>query len=789
MKPMCRFPVAIAVAAVVPRPPRHRWLRMRGLAGATTAVVVSLLGGMSAAALKAQVPNRAPADSGTAVVTVRVLAEARIVDAAVVRSGTGSTAVGAQTDATGRATLRLAAGVRQLVVSKLGYATETRTLTIVAGRDTVITVELSERAAELTGVVVAATRGQRRVAEEPTRVDVIDHEEVEEHTAMVPGNSSHLLSETGGVRVATTSPGLGGANVRIQGLRGRYTQLLSDGLPLYGLTTEGLGLLQVPPIDLRQVELIRGTASALYGPGALGGVVNLVSRRPPVMVEGRPHATRELYLNQTSLDGSDLALYAARALSPRWGYTLLASANRQGRRDLDRDGWADLPGYQRGVLRPRLFWTGADGSDLFVTTGLTAEDRRGGTMADGQLPTGGAFTQGRDTRRADAGTVAHLALGGGRVLALRGSATGEWRRLTIGDDRERDRRSTLFGEAALTLPFGNSAGRGSSALTAHEVVLGAAVQRDGYAPRDVAALAYTFTVPAVFAQHTWSPTHWFGATSSARLDVHSAYGTTLSPRVSLLARPWPGWAARVSGGIGTYAPTPFVEETEEIGFRHLRSLTGLRAERAQSASADLGGVLGPVEFNAAVYASVIDHAVGIRTAEFTGAPAGRTIELVNAAAPTRTRGAQLFARYRAGPYGVTASYDYQRATELDLERGNTGQRRGVPLTPRHAAGLMAAWETADDAGLSLEAYYTGRQPLAENPYRTESRPYVMLGALARIRVGKSILYINGENLGNVRQTRTDPLLRRTPGLGGRWTTDVWAPLDGAVVNAGVRLGF
>ena len=789
--PMSCYPVTQTLPVHTLGRFRSRLLRATGIAIRVAVIVMAALGACTPMrTLSAQVLGRPQNDSGTAAVTVRVLAEARIVEAAVVRSGAGSTAVGAQTDATGRATLRLAAGVRQLVVSKLGYATETRALTIVVGRDTVITVELSERAAELTGVVVAATRGQRRVAEEPTRVDVIDREEVEEHTAMVPGNSSHLLSETGGVRVATTSPGLGGANVRIQGLRGRYTLLLSDGLPLYGLTTEGLGLLQVPPIDLRQVELIRGTASALYGPGALGGVVNLVSRRPPILVEGRPRATRELYLNQTSLDGTDLAIYDARALSPHWGYTLLASANRQGRRDLDRDGWADLPGYRRGVLRPRLFWTGADGSDLFVTTGLTAENRRGGTMTGGQLPTGGAFTQGRDTRRADAGTVAHLALGSGRVLALRGSATAEWRRLNIGDNRERDRRSTMFGEAALTLPFGNAAEGTSSTLTAHEVVLGAAVQRDGYAPRDVAALAYTFTVPAVFAQHTWSPTHWFGTTSSARLDLHSAYGTTLSPRVSLLARPWQRWTARVSGGIGTYAPTPFVEETEEVGFRNLRPLTGLRAERAQSASADLGGVLGPVEFNAAVYVSVIDHAVGIRTAASADTPAGSAVvELVNAAAPTRTRGAQLFARYRAGPYGVMASYDYQRATELDLEGSDIGQRRGVPLTPRHAAGLMASWETADDAGLSLEAYYTGRQPLAENPYRTESRPFVMVGALARIRLGKAILYINGENLGNVRQTRTDPLLRRTPGLGGRWTTDVWAPLDGAVVNAGVRLGL
>src|SRR3712207_9342751 len=57
-------------------------------------------------------------------------------------------------------------------------------------------------------------------------------EEVEEKMLMTPGDISMMLNETGGLRVQNTSPSLGGANVRVQGLRGRYTLLLSDGLPL-----------------------------------------------------------------------------------------------------------------------------------------------------------------------------------------------------------------------------------------------------------------------------------------------------------------------------------------------------------------------------------------------------------------------------------------------------------------------------------------------------------------------------------------------------------------------------
>jgi iron complex outermembrane receptor protein len=75
--------------------------------------------------------------------------------------------------------------------------------------------------------------------------------------------------------VQSTNPSLGGANVRIQGLRGRYSLILADGLPLYGGQAGGLGLLQIPPVDLGRVEVIKGTASALYGSSALGGVINL----------------------------------------------------------------------------------------------------------------------------------------------------------------------------------------------------------------------------------------------------------------------------------------------------------------------------------------------------------------------------------------------------------------------------------------------------------------------------------------------------------------------------------
>ena len=187
------------------------------------------------------------------------------------------------TDANGVATLEPQAGSAEITVSKEGYVTVT--VAVPSGRGQPLVVNLERQPTHEEEVIVSATRTGKRVEDQPLRVEVVPGEEVQEKIMMTPGDVSMLLNETNGLRVQTTSPSLGGASVRIQGLRGRYTQILADGLPLYGGQTGSIGLLQIPPMDLGQVEVIKGVASALYGMSAIGGVVNLVTRRPPA--EGR----------------------------------------------------------------------------------------------------------------------------------------------------------------------------------------------------------------------------------------------------------------------------------------------------------------------------------------------------------------------------------------------------------------------------------------------------------------------------------------------------------------------
>ena len=184
------------------------------------------------------------------------------------------------TDDEGRVTIRVPFGTTQVTVIAEGYLAVTASAEVFDSDEHVLRINLVEQPSlEEEVTVVASTRTNRRIEDQPLRVEVLNREEIEEKMLMTPGDIVMMLNEMGGMRVQTTSPSLGAASIRIQGMQGRHTRFLSDGLPLYGNQPSGLGLLQIPPMDLNQVEVIKGVASALYGAGAMGGVVNLLSRR------------------------------------------------------------------------------------------------------------------------------------------------------------------------------------------------------------------------------------------------------------------------------------------------------------------------------------------------------------------------------------------------------------------------------------------------------------------------------------------------------------------------------
>jgi len=614
-------------------------------------------------------------------------------------------------------------------------------------------------------IQVSASRLGRIVTESATRTEIINGEEIQEKALMRPGNISMLVAETGGVRVQTTSPSLGSANIRLQGLFGRYTQLLSDGLPLYGGQTASIGLLQIPPTDLANVEIIKGSASSLYGGSALGGVINLISRTPSDESEG------EVLFNATSKNGQDITAYFASPITENLSGSVTSGAHSQKEKDLDGDGWLDMANYKRGSIRPRLYWQGDDGASMYFTLGFMKEDRRGGTSDDGELHDGSQYRLAQDTERVDVGFIFDKPISDVINLNLRGSAMEQTHNHVYGSSVEDDKHSSYLIESSV-----------SGYVDDLAWLVGAAFQQEKYDANQYPEFNYSYQVPGVFSQVDYEALEDISFSFSARADWHSEYGTQVSPRVSLLYKP-ENWIVRGAYGQGFYAPSPFIEDIDEVGLSRLAPMSGLEEERAATSSIDISYLLGGVEASMTLFSSDIDNVTELKEVE--GIP-GKTVQIVNALGESEIRGAELLMRYKWQDIKFTGSYLY---TDAKNNTGVATSETPMALTPKHSAGFVVMWEEHGSHLLGFEAYYTGTQHLENNPYRSESDAYWHLGLLGQITVDNVSYFVNAENLLNIRQTRDESLLLPEQAASGRWTTDIWSRNDGFTVNAGIRINF
>ncbi|HVF40930.1 MAG TPA: TonB-dependent receptor [Gemmatimonadaceae bacterium] len=712
-------------------------------------VVVLLFVTLGTVPLEAQ-----QSDSGTVNVTVRE--SMGMVEGFLIRSDGRS----ATTDGSGHARLVLPAGQRSLVLTRIGFTPKSVTVMVIADSTISLTVDVAMEDMVMTmqEVVVTATRTERLAGKTPLRVEVVDEMEVDENTLMAPSGITMLLNETPGIRVQSASPTLGTGSVRILGLPGQYTAMLADGLPLYGGAASALGPLDVSPVDLGRVEIIKGAASSLYGGQALGGVINLISKPPT----GRS----EVLLNRRTMGVTDAATWLSRRFSENAGLSLLISGTVQSAADPDDDGWSDQPRARRWGIRPRFSFGNASGRSLFVTAGYGYDDRQGGTLGSALAPDGVPFREGLTSQRADAGMTLRLPQSdsGNVAIRLALSTNGRDRRFGAGPI-EQDRISTGFAEVTRMR-------RGMRGA----VVLGAAVQADTYHNKLNASFDHEWITPGLFttADRDIGPVT---VSASIRGDFHPE-GFELTERLAVLAHPADEWSVRVSGGTGFAAPTSMTEEVEAIGLRAIKPAT-LRAERSRGVMLDVNGRVLGAEFLLTGYGSRVDRAiqlVDLGDAELSGA-------LRNAAGATRMGGAEAAAIWRFGAHKFLLTYGHARGTMTDAE---TGRREQVPLLNRHRVGADLMLEKPEVYRVGIEGIYYGRQVLDDNPYRTQSKPYVYAMAIAMRQFGPVEVVANFENLLNVRMTRYQSLLLPAPTTGGRWTTDVWAPLEGFMANVAVR---
>jgi len=376
--------------------------------------------------------------------------------------------------------------------------------------------------------------------------------------------------------------------------------------------------------------------------------------------------------------------------------------------------------------------------------------------------------------RTDVGFIYDQPVGEVMNVNVRGSAMNQEHEHEFGAVKEDDSHGSYLIESSLS---------GYSDKTAW--LVGVALQSEEFESDTFAEFNYSYQVPGLFSQLDYEASDDLSMSLSARTDWHSEYGTQVSPRISLLYRP-ENWTIRGAYGQGFFAPSPFIEGIDEAGLSRLAPLEKLDEERASTASIDLSYVLGNVETSLTLFSSSIDNVTELEVIDGVNEAWDKQVRIVNAAGKSEISGAELLLRYRWRDIKFTGSYLYTDATK---ESESGFERVPLALTPKHSAGLVVMWEEHGSHLVGFEAYYTGTQELENNPYRKRSDSYWHLGLLGQITIGKVSLFVNAENLLDVRQTKEDALVLPEQAASGRWTTDIWSRNDGFTVNAGLRFQF
>ena len=691
-----------------------------------------------------------------------------LIGASVAVDGTG---FGAATDVTGTAVLTPApAPGTRLRISALGYRTR-----IVAAPAPGVTLALrlapgTQEIAE--EVLVTATRTNSRIEDLPTRVEVLGAEEMEEESSIKPASIASLFGDIAGTQIQPTSPTTGNLDLRLQGLPGQYTQILRDGVPLYGGFAGSFGLLTVPPLDLRQVELIKGSNSTLYGGGAIAGLVNLVSKTPTL---GTPQYAASL--NQTTLRETDLNGFAAKR-GRHWGYSAFVGIVSQKDKDVDGDGFIDVPKVGNINLHPRLFFYPNDHSQLALGYTGTAESRRAGdqqVLKNGPDPvTGHLFYVDNTSLRNTADLLySNESLAGGG-LTIKATITDFVRDVSTNTDAFTAYQTTYYTEASYLHRVGSN----------HTVVAGLNVNGEQLASFNRSATPlrspYSYTTVGGFAQDDWRLLPSLSLQAGLRFDHHNQYGNFLLPRLALLYKASAAVTARLNGGLGYRAPVPYINSLDERDYPLINRLQGLSAETSLGLNGDVNyqrtfaGFDEPLVLtvNQAFFFTRLQNPLVLSGAGFAGTFGQNSLTWQNASAPLTTRGLETYIRLRADETELYLGYVF-----TDAQRHYDPVNQHLPLAARHKFAAMGLAEFTDRFSAGLEASYIGQQYLSDG--RT-TPGYPLFAALLRYHIGPWTLALNGENLLDYRQTRREKVVQAP--FGSPVFSELWAPVEGRVFN-------
>jgi outer membrane receptor for ferrienterochelin and colicins len=621
-------------------------------------------------------------------------------------------------------------------------------------------------------VIISTTRTTRTIANLPTRVEVIGGEEVDEKNNMRPANVSMLLHESTGMQVQQTSATSGNASIRIQGLDGRYTQLLKDGYPNFGNFSGGLSILEIPPLDLKQVEIIKGPASTLYGAGAIAGVVNFVSRTP----SGEP--SFNAIINQSHVGQTNVGGFAAQR-GKKFGYTMLALYNRQLAYDVDKDGFTELPKSADFTLHPRLFFYPNARTTMSIGNSFTRGDRTGGdvdVIENGSSSDHTFFEENKTLRNVATLDVQHTLKSEDR-LSLKASYSYFERTIEVPGYLFEGTSNNMFAELTYLREKG-----------AHTILAGTNFISDDFIEqRHSTPLQRDFrtTTGGLFAQHTWDASSWFKLESGLRLDAVD-YGNGLYKKTELLLLPRISGlfilnsklSSRIGIGKGYKTPTLFTEQTEGFQYQNVLPLNNVKSERSVGGTADVN------------YRSSIsnDLSFSLNHMFFVTSITNPTVLMSNGPG-TSYFFVNLNKQVISSGFETNLKFVYQRVFKLfvgytftDATAEYLPLNKALPLLPRNKLNLALVYEKEGFLKAGLEAYFTDRQYLSDGS-RTPS--FWELGAMVEKSFGKVSLFVNAENFTDVRQSRYKGVVNGPHTA--PYFDEIWTHTEGFVVNGGIKL--
>lgn len=622
---------------------------------------------------------------------------------------------------------------------------------------------------DLEEVIISTTRTNSRIEDLPVKIEVLGTEELNEEVSLVPGGMGSLLGDLSIITIQRTGAISGNDAVRMQGLAPGYTQILQDGLPLYGGFSGSLGVLSIPPLDLRQVEIVKGSSSTLYGGGAIGGLVNFLSKKP----EKSPQNT--VLLNVTSLGESNFNAFSSKKTAESNGFTLLVAGTSKPARDINSDGFAEIARSRQWLIHPHFFWgtgnkTSGDFGLVASQNSLTGGDFT--AIQDGAPSMSHPFFQKDNSRRLTINGQVASQISPSALWTLRGAGSFFQRGGSYSNLAFEGRQLNSYLETNVVLKKATNIWVTGANFTGEQFQLHNARPAVPFGNSGT----YTF---GVFFQNDHRFSENWALQSGLRFDNNRRYGTFVLPRASLLFKPSANLAARLGYGRGYKAPDLF-STVEPVYFPKLQPLdAAIRADLANSLNADLNyhkllfdAV--SVQLNQAFYLVKLAHPFDISTDS-----AGHIL-LQNIAGYGRVLGTDSYVQLKYRELELYIGYNHTLSERL-LSNGTS---LNEPFNPKDKVAFTAAWAIPEKWRFGVETAFIGNQH-ADGNRKVPS--YWFWAAMIARQFHWGTIVLNCENIGDARQSRHEPLV--TGGFNNPVFLPVWGAIEGRVINVSAKIDW